>query len=217
MKHSSSLLLAFIVSATSAFSQQSPKSALTLRAGVATLQGETTSDNLFGSIGPEVGIVYSYSMKNEQWAATAEVTHSIVNASLNFTGDGSSSNLETQVAQTYFGVGIRHILNPSINEYKPYAGQFLPYIGIGVGAIKTSNDIDLDTDKLGGYTLHQESTMDFTASAEFGFIIVLSKHWAIDAYTGGRTGGTDSWDGFSGSGDGNDWLIHGGLGLQYHF
>lgn len=217
MKHSSSLLLAFMVSATSAFSQQSPKSAITLRAGVATLQGETTSDNVFGSVGSEFGLMYSYSMENERWAATAEVTHSMVIAELDFTSDAATHNFKTQVTQSYFGIGIRHILNPSINEYKPYSGQFLPYIGIGVGATKTSSDADLDTDNLGGYALHQESTMDFTASAEFGFIIILSKHWAIDAYTGGRTAGTDTWDGLSGSGDGNDWLIHGGLGLQYHF
>jgi len=192
-------------------------SALTLRGGIATLQGETTSEDLLGSIGPEIGLVYSYSLKNEQWVLTAEVAHSMVHANFNFASPSPDSNVETQIDQTYFGAGIRYILNPSVNEYKPYMGQFLPYIGLGAGAINSRNNLELDTDRLGGYTLHPQKTFDFTVSGEFGFLIILSEHWAIDAYTGGRSAQTDTWDGISGSGDGSDWLIHGGVGVRYHF
>lgn len=217
MKHTSSLVLVLSLVTASAFSQQSPKSALTARGGIATIQGETTSKELFNSSGPQMGLLYSYSLRNEQWALTAEVGQSMVNVDLSSADHTQQSNLKTQVNQTYVGVGMRYILSNSINEYKPYLGQFLPYIGLGFGCIKTTNDLEIDSQQLGGYSLDQQSTFGFAGSAELGFIIVLSKHWAIDAYAGGRTSQTDNWDVLEGNGKGDDWLIHGGLGIQYHF
>lgn len=217
MKHTSSLVLVLSLVTTSAFSQQSPKSALTARGGFVTIQGETTSKKLFNSSGPQIGLLYSYSLRNEQWALTAEVAQSMVNVDLSSADPTPQSNLQTQVNQTYFGVGMRYILRHSINEYEPYLGQFLPYIGLGFGCIKTTNDLEIDSQQLGGYSLNQPRTFGFAGSAELGFMLVLNKHWAIDAYAGGRTSQTDNWDALAGSGKGDDWLIHGGLGLQYHF
>lgn len=217
MKHSSILLPVFLLIASFAFSQESPISAFSVRGGIATIQGETTSKKVLGSAGFEVGLEYTYFLRNKRFSLAATVCHSEIEADMSFVTPALNPKVKTQINQTVFALGFKHILNPAINEASPYPGQILPFIGISAGVISTQKDEVIDMNSLGGYTLYPENTIHFVVSAEFGLSMVLSNHWAITTYVGCRTSQTDSWDTLSGSGDGTDWIIHAGLGLAYFF
>lgn len=194
---------------TIAFSQYNSISG---RAGLCNLRGEF-SEGISNNYGYDLAVVYSGLFDNSQWLYTAEITQSGAVLKNDYEED---TLFKTTLSQTYLGGGFRFCINPKIVR-RPRPGELLPYFGFGVGLIYTNLTPENPGYTPPGYKTFEGGKVEVGMQFEGGLLFRLTREIAIEGYFASRTAGSDNWDGILGIGKGKDWLIRGGIGLNYSF
>lgn len=114
------------------------------------------------------------------------------------------------------GAGARFYLANTIDRYKPYRGQFLPYLQAGGGAL--FNEVEISDEVLAnlpqGFTTESSVIRpfwQFTLGSQF----VLATHWRMGAYLSLRGTATDFLDGLRTTTGKNDWQGRAGVEINY--
>lgn len=195
----------------------SQTSAVSFHAGLCNVRGET-SDGIKDNYGVDFSAVYTNLFLNSPWLFVGEISHSAANIEHSFYPDTS---FQTLFNQTYAGIGFRYSNNPfkkkNRRRRRPKPGDFLPYVGFGFGLAQTINSSDNPEYVPPGYKTNNGTEYEALIQLEGGAMIRITKQLSLEGYFISRTAGTDGWDGITGIGNGNDWLIRGGLGLYYEF
>ncbi len=196
-------------------------SALSAHAGLCNVRGET-SDGIKDNYGVDLSILYTNLFLNSPWLFVGEISHSVASLEHNFDMD---TTFQSSFNQTYVGAGFRYSTNPFEKKRKrgrarrrrPKPGDFLPYIGFGLGLGHTTNSSENPEYVPRGYETFNGSKFEALIQIESGATLRITKQFSIEGYFIARTAGSDNWDGIIGIGKGKDWLIRGGIGLYYEF
>lgn len=194
-------------------------SSLAFHLGLCNVRGET-SDGIKDNYGVDFSATYTNMFLNSPWLFVGELSHSTANIKHDFEED---TTFQSFFNQTYAGAGFRLSTNPFEKRRKrgrrrrPRPGDFLPYIGFGIGFAQTINSSDTPEYIPSGYETNDGTKYEALIQLEAGATLRLTKQVSLEGYFISRTAGSDGWDGIIGIGDGKDWLIRGGLGLIYEF
>lgn len=168
------------------------------------------------SYGYTIAARYIVPMSNERWNFTIEVN----NTSINQKGWSNLEYYSAQVSQAFMGVGVRFYVTKTIERYNPWLGEFLPFIEVNAGMVRnniTHNAPFGQVDANSGLIIDTKNRLAPNIQIVPGFLVVLDRTWAIEAFGGIRYNPKDNWDGVVGSTGLGDIYLHGGLGLNYAF
>lgn len=198
-----------------------------LGVGINSIRGEVTDKGLFDEdYGLDYSLRYLQPLSDERFVLTGEASFSSANLYRTFSNEERTKIFLNDFSQTYVGVGLRWVFNNEVNKYRPYQGQILPFVGISMGAVSTTRDITVDDnlprffktepkDPAGGYEFHEGNTVEFNGQVEGGVTVVITPMLSISASGAARPGFSDTWDGITGTGSGNDWIVRTNIGVQY--
>jgi len=216
----------YLMILSSGFAQ---KQRIYLGVGINSIRGEVTDQDLFSEdYGLDYSLKYLQPLKDERLVLTGEANYSSAKLFRTFSNEERTKIFLNEFSQTYVGVGMRFIFNREVNKYTPYQGQILPFVGLSMGAVSTSRNITVDDnlprffktepkDPAQGYDFHEGNTLEFNGQIEGGVTIVITPLLSISASGAARPGFSDTWDGITGTGNGNDWIVRTNVGVEYGF
>lgn len=213
------LLLGLSIFSTELSAQN--ESYLSVRAGLMAFRGETSknADFLVEELGPEISVMYQYSLPNGRWRVFGEFSYGMTQAQR---GIEIAPNVISDIYQTtsehfFFGLGVRHFFNSDLRRYDVYQGQFLPFVGVSVGGVMFQNATNIELIEASGYIISEEMQGGFAVQGEAGLTYMLDDYWGLGVYFNLRPGFSDLWDGIDGLTIYNDYIFRSGLSLLYTF
>ena len=151
--------------------------------------------------------------KTDRWNYTLEYTTSSMIQRGYIDLDLYNSN----ISQTYIGIGCRFYLFNTIKEYNPYFMELLPFVEAGAGYLKHAMSFEKPFRNTGNFGLAAGSSNGFNFQGTGGILLILDARWGMEFSLAMRYDPSDSWDGLEGKTNTGDVFISGGLGFNYAF
>lgn len=185
-----------------------------LRAGVFQIRGDNLEeDELDLGFNAEVNYAMRFA---DRWRAVVSGGYYSKSSHRTFGTGSEAFEYSGEVTGYSLGAGARFYLTNTIDRYKPYQGQFLPYLQAGGGAL--FNEVEISDAVIAnlpeGFTTESSvirAFWQFTLGSQF----VLATHWRMGGYFSLRGTPTDFLDGLSSSTNKNDWQARAGLEVNY--
>lgn len=207
------LVISIYCSSQASFAQNQ----LNFGVGVGSVRGDLLSDFLeINGVGPHVQADYLFQLNKAHFliGPMASFTQNVQTRA--FRTDSTVSNTIINMQHTFVGAQLKTYLASSYWIYNPYPGRVLPYLNLAAGAVYFSTN-SIGDSPINGFKLNTGSAIGIALSAEIGVEINLNRKLSLIATGHFRGGADDFWDGLAGTGDANDLLVAGQVGICYTF
>lgn len=190
--------------------------------GGMNIQGEAASfdwNNPYdlSDVGLDAGFSFIKTLQNEQLRIVVEGNYQTGQHIRNWGTESNPTLLGSRFRSSSILIGSRYVLNPMVNRYHYYAGQFLPFVGLSVGASSVSAEVSGDEAFLQSFTTLQGTELAPIGEFQVGAELVVYENVRVFAMGAMRITTSDYMDGIEGSTGLGDVIYRGVIGASYDF
>lgn len=215
------LLTAFIIFLTF-FSARAQFNSVSIHLGGMSIQGEAASFDWsnpydLSNLGLDAGFSFIKTFRDEQWKFVVEGNYQTGQHVRNWNTTGTPILLGSRFRSTSVLAGGRYVLNPKVNRYNYYEGQFLPFIGLALGASSTTAEVSGDQDFMQGFDILMATELAPVGEIQMGADLILYDNIRLFAMGAMRLTTSDYLDGIRGTTGKGDILVRACVGVVYDF